>query len=161
MNPSIRQVTEGEPEMNRIPGVSRPLQVELWTLYPIGLLFILSRTFVMSQYQFQLLCPSMSCWLSTRIARRMHFGSFRKFQIDDYIMLFIIVRYSSCYLWRSRCSWNFRSFHLLEFSSVAFKLRRITAVTYISATTNPIHLPPRNWEMWFGVAKWHLCLKSS
>jgi len=65
------------------------LLIESWTLYAIGLLFVAARMYVAMFAAF--LCDQTINVGIRRASRRILLGSFKKFQIDDYIMLFIIV----------------------------------------------------------------------
>lgn len=78
------------------------LEIESWTLYGITLLFILARMWVA--------CPHHDILSNGHIrsSRRLLLGSWRRLQIDDYLMLFTLVslwsfelQLSICVLWIS------------------------------------------------------------
>lgn len=70
-------------------GQVRSLAIESWTLYAIALLFVAARMYDDFHEFSPVSWVTLTC--PFRTSRKILLGSFRKLQLDDYIMLFIVV----------------------------------------------------------------------
>ncbi len=68
------------------------LAIESWTLYAVAILFVAARLYALFHAYSKTTRRVLT--IASRASRRILFGSLKKLRLDDYIMLFVVVR---CY----------------------------------------------------------------
>ena len=68
------------------------LAIESWNLYAVAILFVAARLYALLHAYSKTTRSVLT--IASRASRRILFGSLKKLRLDDYIMLFVVVR---CY----------------------------------------------------------------